>query len=132
MGQAIQVDFIYEVLLLVLVLLLLCFVSIPAGFKMASPADLQKLVDNMKRAQSVLGRAANDSQKHSAIMDSFEQRLNLNDENMSKIEEYEKLMASMDVGGNGGPAMEATFSSSLPAPEGSTSNSTKGIGKHGT
>lgn len=72
--------------------------------------DLQKLVDNLKRAQSITNRAANDADKHSAIMDSFEKRLDLNSDNMDKIAAYEKLMAQMDdLGSNGGPALDATF-----------------------
>ena len=80
-------------------------------------ADFQKLIENMKRANSIASRAANDAAKHSSIMDSFEQRLNLNNENMSKIAEYEKMMADMDQAmGNGGPALDATFQSSGASP----------------
>jgi len=100
---------------------------------MGSPADLAKLLDNLKRANAITDRAATDAQKHSTIMDSFEKRLNLNDENMSKIAEYEKLMAQMDVMGNGGPALDATFQGSGEAtPAGTVSNSTKGVGKIGS
>jgi len=53
--------------------------------------------------------ASADATKHALIMDSFEQRLNLNHESMSKIEEYDKMMAAMDTGNNGGPALETTF-----------------------
>lgn len=99
---------------------------------MGSPADLAKLVENMKRANSITDRAAGDAGKHSAIMDSFERRLDLNHENMSKIEEYDKLMAAMDTG-NGGPALDATFPSpSKDDPVGTVSNSTVGLGKHGS
>lgn len=76
---------------------------------MSALTDLQKLVDNMKRAQSITSRAATDASKHSAIMDAFEQRMDLNSENMAKIEEYEKLMATMDMGSNGGPVLDQTF-----------------------
>jgi len=79
---------------------------------MAKPADLQRLVDNMKRASGIVDRAAQDATKHSAIMDSFERRLDLNGESMGKIAEYEKLMAEMDtMGDNGGPALDTTFPS---------------------
>lgn len=77
-------------------------------------SDLQKLVENMRRAQSITDRAAQDAQKHSLIMDRFEKRLELNHENMSKIEEYDRLMAQMEQIGNGGPALETTFPSSTP------------------
>src|SRR5712671_5956909 len=82
------------------------------GFDMGSQADLQKLVENMKRASGIVDRAASDAAKHSLIMDSFEKRLDLNGESMGKIAEYEKLMAEMDVmGDNGGPALDTTFPS---------------------
>lgn len=99
---------------------------------MATPADLQKLIENMKRAGGILNRASDDAVKHSTIMDSFEKRLDLNGENMAKMAEYEKLMAAMDLG-NGGPALDATFSSSPTVPPvGTVSTSTIGIGKHGS
>lgn len=102
---------------------------------MATPADLQKLVDNMKRANTVLDKAASDSQRHSVIMDSFEQRLAVNDENMNKIAAYEQMMASMDTG-NGGPALETTFPSTAEVDPALavdlTSHSTKGLGRHGS
>ena len=82
------------------------------GIDMGSQADLQKLVENMKRAQGIVDRAASDAAKHSVIMDSFERRLDLNGESMGKIAEYEKLMAEMDtMGDNGGPALDTTFPS---------------------
>lgn len=100
---------------------------------MGSPADLAKLVTNMKRAGSIVDRAGVDAAKHSAIMDSFEKRLDLNGENMSKIEEYDKMMAAMETGGNGGPALDATFPSTTEVPPaGVTSNSTIGVGRHGS
>lgn len=74
-------------------------------------ADIHKLVENMKRANALTSRAAEAAPKHAAIMDAFEQRMGLNDENMSKIAEYEKIMSAMDAGGNGGPALVTTFSS---------------------
>lgn len=99
---------------------------------MGSPSDLAKLVENMKRANTITDRAADDADKHAAIMDSFEKRLNLNHENMSKIEEYDKMMAAMDTS-NGGPALDATFpSTSEDQPTGTVSNSTIGFGKHGS
>lgn len=100
--------------------------------RMTSSADLQKLIDNMKRANSIVDRAKADAVKHDAIMTSFEQRLNLNDENMNKIQEYENLMVQMDNGSNGGPALNQTFPGNTTDAEGVTSNSTKGIGKLGT
>lgn len=122
---------IWEYWYLSLVIVLFIYVG---GLEMASSADLQKLVENMKRAQGITGRAAADAEKHSLIMDNFEKRLDLNHENMSKIEEYDKLMASMEqMGDNGGPALDATFpsTSALP-PVGVVSNSTIGVGKHGS
>jgi hypothetical protein len=87
------------------------------GRPMATAADIQKLIDGMKRAKALTERAAADAPKHAAIMDNFEHRLNLNAENMAKINEYEKLMAAMDQSnGNGGPALEATFPSNPESP----------------
>lgn len=85
------------------------------GLTMGSPADLAKLVENMKRASGIVDRAANDAVKHSGIMDSFEKRLDLNGENMGKIAEYDKLMAEMETMGNGGPALDTTFPSTSNA-----------------
>ena len=125
----------YSLLLICFVILLTAYaVFSEEGLSMGSPADLKKLVDNLKRANAITDRAAKDADKHSGIMDSFEKRLDLNNENMSKIAEYEKLMAEMDVmGGNGGPALDATFSSTSENTAGTgdvpvTSHSTKGGG----
>jgi hypothetical protein len=71
--------------LLCLCLILLLYVaSLREPDDMGNPADLAKLVDNMKRANGIVDRASADAAKHAVIMDSFEQRLNLNHENMSK------------------------------------------------
>lgn len=95
---------------------------------MASPAHLQKLIENMKRANLITDRAAVDSERHGLIMDSFEKRLDLNGENMEKIAEYDKLMAAMDEMGNGGPALETTFQSTSTTPAVVTKSSTSGVG----
>jgi hypothetical protein len=109
------------------------------GLTMGTPADLQKLVENMKRANGIVNRAANDAAKHSLIMDSFEKRLDLNGESMGKIAEYEKLMADMDtMGDNGGPALDTTFpsTSSITVPASAvlptyfTSSSSVGMFNH--
>jgi len=117
-----------EYALLSLCLLLLFYVA-SKEIDMGSPADLAKLVANMKRANGIVDRASADAAKHALIMDSFEQRLNLNHESMSKIEEYDKMMAAMDQGNNGGPALEATFQSSPSGgPTSSTHSSSSGVG----
>ncbi len=131
-----------DYLFLGLFVILLAYLLVPDGlFIMPTLSDLQKLVDNMKRAQSVVNRAAGDAVKHSAIMDAFEKRMDLNHENMTKIEEYEKLMAQMDTGDNGGPALDAHFpltpqggfsATGQPPTETATSvtaSSTKGLGR---
>jgi hypothetical protein len=115
--------------LLCLCLILLFYVaSLKEPDDMGNPADLAKLVDNMKRANGIVDRASADAAKHAVIMDSFEQRLNLNHENMSKIEEYDKMMAAMDQGNNGGPALESTFPSTGQTTPPSTRASSCGIG----
>jgi len=86
------------------------------GEPMASAADIQKLVEGMKRAKALTERAATTAPKHAAIMDAFEARLGVNDENMAKIAEYEKQMAAMDAIGNGGPALDSTFQADAPGP----------------
>jgi hypothetical protein len=96
-----------------LCVILLLYVSDIGEFIQMAMADLQKLIENMRRAQAITERAATDAAKHSSIMDSFEQRLNLNHETMSKIEEYDKIMAQMDAVNNGGPPLESTFQSSI-------------------
>jgi hypothetical protein len=113
-----------DYLLLCLCLILLFYVYSLEEMDMGSAADLAKLVENMKRASAITDRAATDAQKHAAIMDSFEQRMNLNHENMSKIEEYDKLMAAMDMGDNGGPALATTFQSSTEGVASATTGST--------
>lgn len=100
-------------LLLSLCIILLLYVADIEGLVKMAAADLQKLLENMKRAQSIADRAAEDAVKHAAIMDSFEKRLELNHENMSQIEEYDKMMGLMDLeGSNKGPALTTTFPSS--------------------
>lgn len=131
-----------DILLVCLVVLLVGYlVAIHLeGFEMGSPADLAKLVENMKRANGIVQRAADDAVKHSLIMDSFEKRLDLNDESMGKISDYEKLMAEMAaMGDNGGPALDTTFPSTstgtVPAAVGQplsyfTSSSSLGMFNH--
>lgn len=101
----------WDWLFLGLCVILLLFVADLKGIPQMAMADLQKLIDNLKRAQAITGRAATDALKHAAIMDSFEQRLTLNEENMTKIQDYDKLMQAMDASNNGGPALETTFPS---------------------
>lgn len=129
-------DFWYEVYLLTLVLLLLVYVSLPERFLMASAADLQKLIDNIKSANAAVARAAADAPRHAVIIDNLNQRLTVNDQNMNKLDEFEKQMAAMDTIGNGGPVLDATFSgspTSLSTAEiDLTSHSTKGVGKIGS
>jgi hypothetical protein len=98
--------------LLCLCLILLFYVASVREPTMASIADLNKHIENMKRAKSIVDKAANDADKHAGIMDNFEKRLSANDENMGKLEEYNKMMDAMDALGNGGPALETTFPSS--------------------
>ena len=86
-------------------------------------SDLQRLVENMQRAKSIMDRVANDAAKHSAIMDNFEKRLDINHENITKIEEYEKLLAQMDNLGNGGPPLDASFPASTEVATATTSPS---------
>jgi hypothetical protein len=115
--------------------ILLVYLLVPENVKefvMASLGNLTKHLDNLKRAQGIVAKADQDATKHKAIMDSFEQRLAVNDENMGKLAELDKLMQQMDTLGNGGPALEATFSSSTASQPDLVSHSTIGIGKHGT
>ncbi len=106
------------------------------GHVMAGPADLQRLIENMKRANGIVQRAADDNVKHGVIMDSFEQRLALNDESMGKISAYEKLMAEMAaMGDNGGPSLDSTFPPTSPvtsqtSPTYHTSSSSIGMFNH--
>lgn len=103
---------------------------------MPSAADLQQLLDNMKNAAATVARAAADAPRHAAIIDTLNQHLTLNDQNMNKLDEFGKLMASMDQIGNGGPVLTTTFSSdaTIPAVDatGVTSSSTKGVGRIGS
>jgi hypothetical protein len=102
-----------EYALLGLCLILLFYVASLKDVDMASIADLNKHLENMKRAKGIVDKAANDADKHAGIMDNFEKRLSANDENMGKLEEYNKMMDAMDALGNGGPALETTFPSSI-------------------
>ena len=112
-------------LFLCLCAILVVYASDFTGVVDMALSDLQKLVENMKRAQSITDRASQDAAKHAVIMDNFEKRLAVNHENMSKIEEYDKLMAQMDTS-NGGPPLEETFSAPAESPSGTTSVGTAG------
>ena len=117
-----MIDYAFAGLAFILLLYLLVNTE---GFPfMASHADIQKLINTMKRANSVVDRAAADDLKHQTIIDSFEQRLNLNDENMNKIAEVEKVMA--DLGSNGGPALDPTATAT---PVSATRPSSVGVGR---
>ena len=114
-----------ENLLLCLCLLLLFYVGSPEETTdMATIADLNKHIENMRRAKSIVDKAANDADKHAGIMDNFEKRLSANDENMGKLEEYNKLMDAMDALGNGGPALETTFPQNIASASSSAQSDT--------
>lgn len=118
-----------EKMFLELLMLYLWFVIIfeAQGIIDMAAANFEKLIHNLKRAQTIVDRASQDADKHTEIMNRFEARLDLTNAQMLKIDEYEKLMASMDeTGDNGGPALMATFpSSTTPAqPVTATSGST--------
>src|SRR5271154_1882460 len=103
-----EFDSLIDYQFLALAAILLVYLIFPPSLKdfiMASMADLSKQLDNLKRATGIVNRAAADAPKHAAIMDSFEQRMNLNNQNMDKLAEMEKLMAAMDTLGNGGPTL---------------------------
>lgn len=78
---------------------------------MGTTADIQKLVERMARAKGLVDRAAHDSDKHEAVMDRFESRLNNLNDHFGKIDEYEKQLAAMEQMGNGGPPITDTFQS---------------------
>lgn len=83
---------------------------------MASPAELAKLIENMKRGTALIDRAVQGLSKDTATMDRFEQRLTMKDGFMSQIDNYEKQMAAMDAIGNGGPPLDDTFQSAPASP----------------
>jgi hypothetical protein len=113
--------------------IVLVYLLVPKeGFIMATVADLAKHIENMKRATGIVNQAAADAPKHAAIMDSVESRMQLNNANMQQLAEYDKLMAAMETIGNGGPILDATFSSSTTVQPDLSSHSTIGVGKHGS
>lgn len=84
----------------------------PEEEDMADPTDIQKLTQRIQRANILTARAANSGSHGDAVMNSFEQTLNKYDDHFSKIKEYDaQLAAMMNVMGNGGPPLEATFQS---------------------
>ena len=90
---------------------LLAYVACPEqGFiKMATPAELAKLIANMKRGTALVDRAVATVDRDAAIMDRFEARLTVKDGFMAQVADYEKQMAAMDSIGNGGPPLDITF-----------------------
>src|SRR5690349_17111928 len=80
---------------------------------MGTPADIQRMMDRIKRAQALTDRAASEGDKADSVMNAFEATLTNYEGHFTSIEEYNsQLAAMMAVGGNGGPPLEATFQSS--------------------
>ena len=79
---------------------------------MGTPADIFKLVERMKRAETLTDRAATASANGDQVMNAFEQTLERFSEHMTKVAEYEQQLSTMlSATGNGGPPLEQT-----PAP----------------
>jgi len=89
---------------------------------MGSPADIQKMIQKAQRAQGLTDRAAKSGEGAEATMNNFEQTMNRFDAHFGAISEYDKqIQAMLGAQNNGGPPLDATFSStSANATAGST------------
>lgn len=93
------------------------------GGEMGTPADIQRLMERIKRAQGLTDKAASHGENADKIMDNFEKTMTNLESHFGNIAEYDKqLTAMMAVGGNGGPPLEATFQSSGSVPKSSQSS----------
>lgn len=80
------------------------------GGEMGTPADIQRLMERIKRAQGLTDRAATHGENADKIMDNFEKTMANSESHFGNIAEYDKQLAAMlAVGGNGGPPLEETF-----------------------
>jgi len=84
---------------------------------MASPAGIQKLMEHVKRGNTLLEKASAGGDNAGKIMDNFEATLGKFEAHFGSIAEQEKALSSIltEMGGNGGPPLEAVFPSSAPA-----------------
>lgn len=74
------------------------------------PVDIQKLTENMKRANTLIGKATAESARGSTILDQFEQHLAGYSAHIDGIKEYDAQLAAMQQAmGNGGPPLDDTF-----------------------
>jgi hypothetical protein len=79
---------------------------------MGTAADIQKLIQNAQRAQSLTDRAATEGQNAETVMNSFEKTMDRFNAQFGQMSEYEKQIAAMmGANGNGGPPLDATFPS---------------------
>ena len=77
---------------------------------MGTPADILKLMDQMKRAQSLTDEAVNSGKNCEVVMDNFQTTLGKFNDQVGKMKEYtSQLDAMMAVNGNGGPPLDQTF-----------------------
>ena len=75
------------------------------------PVDIQKLTENMKRANTLIGKATAESARGATILDQFEQHLAGYSAHIDGIREYDAQLAAMQQAmGNGGPPLDDTFS----------------------
>lgn len=77
---------------------------------MGSPTDIQKLMGQMQRAQSLTDQAANSGRDSEVILNNFAQTLSRFNDHIGKVKEYDnQLTAMMAVTDNGGPPLDSTF-----------------------
>ena len=77
---------------------------------MGTPADIQKLMGQMQRAQALTDEAAKSGRNSEVVMDDFEVTLSKFNSQVGKMQEYtSQLDAMLAVTGNGGPPLDSTF-----------------------
>lgn len=77
---------------------------------MGTPADIQKLMGQMQRAQALTDEAANSGRDSEVVMNNFEVTLGKFNSQVGKMKEYtSQLDAMLAVTGNGGPPLDSTF-----------------------
>lgn len=79
--------------------------------KTMPPLDIQKLAQNISRANDLTKKAAAESDRGASILNNFEQHMASAGAHFDAIKVYDdQLVAMQQVMGNGGPALEtATF-----------------------
>jgi|GEM_PF-4884544 hypothetical protein len=93
--------------------------------------DIQRLAQNIQRANTLTAKAASESDRGAKILDAFEQHLAGAGSHFDQIKAYDdQLVAMQQAMGNGGPPLDGPTFQPAPPPSPSAPAATSGSSFH--